>query len=173
MFLYVGLRTWHFGTANLQKKWCLRSPPRHETSTTDAEPGRVGRVEQGQEPPGTARREVVLSSSYLEDKLKPGLNRSLRPLSCQRQHIYTCVHYKCIYNNKQQQRPSNAKRKPQNFSMPTCSVSSSNAGQVRVNSTTTNSMLQQRKHQQYDKQQAVFSVIFINNNNMLSLWAGT
>ena len=38
-----------------------------------------------------ARREVDLSSSYLEYNLKPGLNRSLRPLSCQGQHIYTCL----------------------------------------------------------------------------------
>ena len=30
----------------------------------------------------TARREVDLSSSYLEDNLKRGLNRSFRPLSC-------------------------------------------------------------------------------------------
>ena len=38
---------------------------------------------------------------------------------------------------------------------------------------TTNSMLQQRQHQQYDKQRAVLSVVCINNNNVLSLSAGT
>ena len=49
---------------------------------TDVNPGRVGKVEQGDAPPGKARQEVDLSSSYLEDNSKPGLHRSLRPLSC-------------------------------------------------------------------------------------------
>ena len=66
----------------------LRWPSRHEASTTEADPDRFGRVEQADaRPRNSAAREMDLSSSYLEDGSKHGLNPTLRPLSCKRQHI--------------------------------------------------------------------------------------
>ena len=47
----------------------------------------------------TTRRKVDLSSSYLEGTSKPGLNRSLRPLSCQRQHVCTCIYLAGIFTS--------------------------------------------------------------------------
>ena len=52
-----------------------RERPR-PTPAGSGEPSKVRRVQE------TARREVDLSSSYLQDNSKPGLNRSPRLLSC-------------------------------------------------------------------------------------------
>ena len=61
-----------------------KSTPRRETAGVrrtpiPTGPGESSKVRRLQE---KARREVDLSSSYLEDNSKPGPNRSLRPLSC-------------------------------------------------------------------------------------------
>ena len=64
-----------------------------------------------------ARREVDLSSSYLEDNSKPGLNRSLRLLSCQRQHICTTIYmftfggYPVRIEQKKGKQPKNKQKK--------------------------------------------------------------
>ena len=58
---------------------------RARPTPTPARSGESSKLRSLQE---TARREVELSSSYLEYNSKPGLNRSLRPLLCQGQHIF-------------------------------------------------------------------------------------
>lgn len=57
---------------------------------TPAGSGESGKVIHAQE---KARREVGLSSNYLEENSKPRLNRSLRPQSCQCQDTCTCIYF--------------------------------------------------------------------------------
>ena len=52
VFLCIRLRTWHFGTEKNAKRWYLWRPPQHEASAADADPGRIGRVEEAEVPPG-------------------------------------------------------------------------------------------------------------------------
>ena len=88
MFIFVRLRTWNFGTEKCQKRDI--SVGHHDTNRARPTPtptgsGESSKVMHAQE---TARREVDLSSSCLEDNSKPGL----RPLSCQGQHFDTCIY---------------------------------------------------------------------------------
>ena len=91
-FLFVGLRTWYFGAENWQKRnMCVGH---HDTkqarpTPTPARSAKSSKVMNVQE---TARREVELSSSYLKGNSKPGLNRSHRPLLCNRQNVCTYIY---------------------------------------------------------------------------------
>ena len=168
MFLYVRLcihthltlrnRNWpktrFFGGCHGKKRERPRSPP--------AESGGASTVRHVQE---TVCREVDLSSRYLEDGLKPGLNRASRSLRRYGQHICTC-----IYNNSmQQQRQSNDKQtangRHTGFIHIVTAAPTPYNSYVRVNSTKKgNGTLKQRPHRQCDKQQAVSNVICIPNN---------
>ena len=96
-----------FRNRNTAKKLHLSEQPRHKASTTVADPGRVGRVDQAEESPeNRAPRggpQLELSRRQLTTlfKSKPSaalvprptyLNRSLRPLSSQGTHIFTCTY---------------------------------------------------------------------------------
>ena len=111
--------------------------------------------EQGEARPGNSVPKSGPQLVLSQRRLKPGLNRASRSLRRQGLHIDTC-----IYNISK-------------FFTTTASSSSgcptTNASRTRVvyvhivtaaatpynarNATATNSMLQQRQHQQYDKQQ--------------------
>ena len=110
----------------------------------------------------TACREVDLRSCYLEGGSKPGLNRAFRSLRRQGQHINTC-----IYNNSKQQRQSNNEhtgRRTSTAHIHRVTTASTPSTLMGVNLTTANSMLQQRQHRQYDKQQVLSSVMCIDNS---------
>ena len=83
---------WHFAAENFQKSnSCVYHHDRKRARPTPtlAGSGESSKLRNLQE---TARREVDLSLSYVEDNSTPGLNRSRRPLTCQGQHIYTCLY---------------------------------------------------------------------------------
>ena len=93
LVVYLYLRLAHdFSKQKFRKttRFCSR---RHDTkrerpAPPSAESGGGSKVRHAQE---TARRKVDLSLSYLGDRSKPGLNRTLRLLSCKGQHFYICI----------------------------------------------------------------------------------
>ena len=87
------LRTSFFVTENSQKTRFFSSchdTKRERSRPPTAESEGASKVRHFQE---IARREVDLSSSYLEDGSKSGLNRTLRLLSCKGLYIYISIDY--------------------------------------------------------------------------------
>ena len=78
---------------NIAKNIYLRRPPQHtKRARPTPTPGRVGIVEQGGARAGNSTARGGTSARVIsKTNSKSGLNRSLEPLSCQGQHIYTCV----------------------------------------------------------------------------------
>ena len=70
-----------FRNRNFEKNTNLHQLSCHEARTAKADPGRVGRAEQGEARPGSSAP-MDLSSSNLEGNSTSGLNRSLWLLSC-------------------------------------------------------------------------------------------
>ena len=77
----------------------LRNSPRHEASTVEATPGRGKRDEQAEAHAGNSAARGGPQLELSRRWLKPGLNRSLRPLSWKHQHTCTCIYW-YLYNNK-------------------------------------------------------------------------
>ena len=76
-----------FRNRKIAKKILSRRPPRHEASTTDADPGRVGKVDQGD---ARARNSAARGRPQLElsrKQLKIGSKSEPSAASYKRHHI--------------------------------------------------------------------------------------
>ena len=77
---------------NFTKRWNLCRAPHHEYSTTDADHGRVGTGKHTEESPGNSSRKGWPQLEVSRKQPKPGLNRRLHSLSCQRSLIDTYIY---------------------------------------------------------------------------------
>ena len=88
-YLYVRIDVWEKLTEK-QHSTRYRETTRARSRPLLAESRGASKVRHVQQ---SAPREVDLNSSYVEDGSKPGLNRTLRLLSCKRQKMYTCISF--------------------------------------------------------------------------------
>ena len=155
----------------------LQDLSRHEARTAETTPGRIGRGEQGGARPWNSvprsGPQLVLSRRRLKTWSKSGLSIA-ETTGCTYLYVYFTMHvFTATASSSSGSPTTNASRRGTVCIHIVLAAATPYNSYVACNFNRKQHMLQQRQHQQYDQQQTVFSIICINYNSMLSLWAGT